>query len=67
MATLPMPTPEQWAENRGPRIIAANLTVAILATIAVALRFLARRLQESKIGVDDYLILLSLVRHLSLS
>ena len=67
MATLPILTPEQFAENHGPHIITGCLIVAILATIAVILRFLARRLQKSKIGADDYLILLALVRSLSLT
>lgn len=66
MATFPKPTPEQIAENQGPGIIAACLTVAVLATVAVVLRFLARTFQKVKIGVDDYLILLALVRTSSL-
>lgn len=67
MATLPMLTPQQSAENKGPHVIIGCLTVAVLATIAVVLRFSARRLQKSTIGADDYLILLALVRSLSLT
>ena len=67
MATLLPLTPEQLAENKGPHVITGCLTVAILATIAVVLRLLARRLQKSTIGADDYLILLALVRSLSLT
>ena len=67
MATLLMPTPEQLAEDKGPHVITGCLTVATLATIAVVLRFLARKLQKSKIGADDYLILLALARPLSLT
>ena len=65
MATLPKPTPEQLAENQGQGIIAACLTVAVLATVAVALRLLARKFQRVRIGTDDYLIMLALVRLLS--
>ena len=63
MATLPDSNPEQSAGNQGPGIIAACLTVAVLATIAVALRLLARMFQKVRIGMDDYLIILALVRH----
>ena len=63
MATLPEPNPKQLAENQGPGIIAACLTVAVLATIAVALRLLSRVFQKVRIGMDDYLIILALVRH----
>ena len=46
-----------------PRNVAAgNLSVSILATIAVALRLLARRVQKVALGCDDYFILLALVR-----
>ena len=62
MATLPEPNLEQLAGNQGPDIIAACLTVAVLATIAVALRLLARMFQKVRIGMDDYLIILALVR-----
>lgn len=49
------------ADNRGPGIVAANLVVAILATIAVALRFLARYVQKIGYKADDILILMALV------
>ena len=65
MASLPKPTPEMLAANHGPGIIAGNLTVAILATVAVALRLCARYVQKTKLGVDDFLILAALVRYAS--
>ncbi|ERF73312.1 hypothetical protein EPUS_03145 [Endocarpon pusillum Z07020] len=46
--------------SQGPGIVAANLVVAILATIAVALRFSSRRVQGLGFQADDYLILLAL-------
>ncbi|KAJ5735704.1 uncharacterized protein N7483_000829, partial [Penicillium malachiteum] len=46
--------------DRGPGIIAGNLTVAILATIAVILRFIARSMKGCVFGLDDWLILLAL-------
>lgn len=49
------------ADDHGHGIIAANLVVAISATIAVALRFLARLIQKVRFQADDFLILLALV------
>lgn len=61
MAALPPPTPAQLAEDQGAGIIAANLTVAILATVAVFMRLLVRNSQKAGLGADDYLIALALV------
>lgn len=63
MALFDRPTLAEKAANHGPAIVAANLVVAILATIAVALRFLARYIQKIGFKSDDYLILLALVWH----
>lgn len=61
MASLEQPSPAEAAANHGPGIVAANLVVAILATIAVALRFLSRYIQKIGFKSDDYLILVALV------
>ena len=66
MASLAPPTPAEIAANRGPSVAAAVLVVAILATVAVALRLVARYVQKIGLGTDDILILLALV-YLSLS
>ena len=58
---IPLPTLADLTASQAPGIQAANLTVAILATISVALRFLARRLQRIALGLDDWLILAALV------
>ena len=58
---LPKPTPAQLAASQADGIIAGNVIVATLATIAVALRLLARQVQKIGFGADDYLILLALV------
>lgn len=47
--------------NRGPEIVGALTTLTIIATIAVILRFLARRVSGSLYGWDDWLILFALV------
>lgn len=54
--------PAQPEESQANSVLAGNLSVSILATIAVALRLLARRVQKVTLGYDDYLILLALVR-----
>ena len=49
------------AEDRGRSIVVGNVVVAAAATIAVGLRFLAKRLQRLPFRIDDYLILAALV------
>lgn len=61
MASPPAPKLENVAGDHGPGITAAVLVVAILASIAVALRFVARYIQRTGYGADDILILLALV------
>lgn len=47
--------------DRGPGIIAGTIVVAVLATLAVALRVISRRLHGLTLEVDDYLIFAALV------
>lgn len=47
--------------DRGPGIIAGTVVVAVLATIAVGLRVISRRLHGLSLEVDDYLIFAALV------
>ena len=47
--------------NHGSGIVAGNLVVAILATVAVVLRIISRRLQGLSLEADDYLIFAALV------
>ena len=60
MASLPAPEPAEVGYH-GSGITAAVLVVVILASIAVALRFVARYIQRIGYGADDVLILLALV------
>ena len=53
------------SQNRA--IYGAVITITILATIAVILRFVARRKSEAAISYDDYSILLALVNIPSLT
>ncbi|KAL9592091.1 MAG: hypothetical protein Q9179_007064 [Wetmoreana sp. 5 TL-2023] len=54
-------------DNRGPEIVAALTILTILATLAVVLRFIARKVSGSSYGVDDWLILFTLVWEYGLS
>ena len=47
--------------DKGPSIIAGNITVIVLATVAVALRIISRRMQRLPLQADDFLIFLALV------
>ena len=49
------------AGDLGPSIVAANLVVAILATLAVAMRLLSRQIQKAEFKADDIFILVALV------
>ncbi|KAL8656811.1 MAG: hypothetical protein Q9226_002549 [Calogaya cf. arnoldii] len=48
------------AGDNGPGIVAANITVVTLATIAVVLRVVSRRMQKLSLQADDYLIFVAL-------
>ena len=67
MASLPSPAELQWQElhakdNAVPSVIAANVIGFSLACIAVILRFVARRVAKIKYQIDDWLIIVGLVR-----
>lgn len=49
-------------EDRSGAIIGAITAVTILATIAVLLRFMSRRVIRAKIMADDYFTVAALVR-----
>ena len=53
-------------ESRQWQIITLNAVMSFLATVAVALRLVSRRLIKNPLKADDYMILFSLV-HLGLS
>lgn len=49
------------AGDKGSGIVAANIIVIILATIAVGLRIVSRRMQRLALEADDFLIFAALV------
>ncbi|KAL8919518.1 MAG: hypothetical protein Q9208_006710 [Pyrenodesmia sp. 3 TL-2023] len=53
-------------DNRGPEIVVATVILAVLATLAVILRFACRRLTKLAVSWDDYLIVVGLVFTLAL-
>ncbi|MCJ1308866.1 hypothetical protein MMC25_002521 [Agyrium rufum] len=59
-------TPELIAADRGYQLIGVAASFIILQTIIVGLRFLARRLNQSKLALDDWLMIPSLIMNLGL-
>ena len=51
-------------DNKGPEVDAIVITIMVLATIAVSLRFFARWVSATKYGMDDLLIVFALVSDL---
>ena len=64
---VPIPLGTGIYESRRPKVWGAIITTYSLAVTAVALRFTSRHLAKAKIGLDDWLIVTSLVRILVLS
>jgi hypothetical protein len=58
-----MPRGDPLSGNLQPNLYAALIVTPILAIIAVALRFSARRLIHSSMWLDDWLTLVALVRY----
>ena len=52
---------EHILDDRSSDVIGASVTMAILATAAVTLRFLCRKHMRVAISYDDYLMLAALV------
>ena len=55
------------SDDRSANVIAAITTCLCLATIAVALRVLARRMMKTPLGADDWMIFTALVREIPTS
>ena len=50
-------------ENYGYQIVATAVVMLVLQLAAVGVRFAARPILKTRIGLDDYLIIPALVRH----
>lgn len=55
------------SQDKGPTILALQWTLTVLATIFVAARIFVRTTLVKRMGLDDYLIILSLVSILEFS
>ncbi len=62
MASSPEPQDGLYV-NRGYRVLVANVVLALLATFAVVLRIVARRLKKVALDADDIAIIIALVRN----
>lgn len=51
-----------FGDDKGPAIVGGGIALIVLATIAVVLRLVARKIKRTPWGPDDYTIVLSLVR-----
>lgn len=58
--TLP---PEIAAQNLGPGILAATVTVSIISTLFVLCRLFVRIKIIERLYLDDYFVIFSTVRH----
>ena len=61
----PPPTPAFLAEYIGYQVIGVAVAFAIIEISLVALRFVARRINKSSPGWDDYLIIPGLIANLA--
>lgn len=60
---LPPPPPGlDLTEDRSTVIVASTVATWILAVVTVALRVLSRRFKGNRLWIDDWLIIVSLVR-----
>ena len=50
-----------WQENISPDIIAVNVALVLIATIAVLLRLISRKIKVAPMQSDDYVVMLALV------
>lgn len=49
--------------NKGPKLARPTIPIAALATVAVVCRFVARKRNKTRLGADDFMIVLGCVRH----
>lgn len=50
-----------FRDDKSPAIVGGSILLIVVATIAVVLRLVARRIKRTAWGADDYTIVLSLV------
>ncbi len=69
MATTPILTVQQLQDqlaqindDRAPGMLAAAITFLVITILVTGLRLTSRRIQGLKLGADDYMVVVSLVR-----
>jgi len=50
------------ADNYQPLILRTTIAISCLATVAVVLRLISRRIKENNYALDDLLVVMGLVR-----
>ena len=53
-----------FADNRGPTVIGVDVALVVVANVMVGMRLLARRSTKAALMIDDYLIVVALVRRI---
>ena len=73
MATTPILTVQQLQDqlahihdNRAPGMLAAAISFLVVTVMVTCLRLSSRRIQGLRLGADDYMVIVSLVRNTSL-
>lgn len=61
MALPPPPPGLDLTETQVPRILGVNISTFVIAIVAVALRFVCRRMNRAPLWWDDWLMIPSLV------
>ena len=47
--------------TNGPAIISTGIVFTVLSVVAVGLRFISKRMTRAPLGIDDWLLLASLI------
>ena len=70
MATTPILTVQQLQEqlahiddDRAPGMLGAAIAFLVVTIAVTSLRLSSRRIQGLKLGADDYMVVVSMVRH----
>jgi len=61
MSSSQQPLPDNAHQNKGPAVLATCITLTALSTLFVAARLYVRIRILSRVGLDDWLIVISLV------
>ena len=60
---MPHLSPAEMRQDKRPELLPIFIVFSILPMIAVAMRIIARKMKQTELWWDDYLILVALVRN----